>query len=549
MDTQTRTSEEFGTKETSGKRKKTFGRTTILANYTEDELLNADDTMLDLIITGILQNADGFHAENEKETNYLKNYYYGDQDIKYKTKKTREEINNKTVENWLYSIVEFKKAQLLGQPIKYVQVGSEKNDSANEEISTLNSYAKYENKRRKDMDIFQDMLVCGRGFRYVNKDPKGKEDEAPFELINCPADRTEVVYSSKLGNEQLLAYIVTPMTQDIQTENDEGQIVTTPSGYNEYQVYLRNKIITYSNKDGTLRRVGEPIPLLYNEHIITEYYLNKKRISLTEICKDLLDDINYLESLDKDDMEQFVNAILVFTNAQFTGEDLDEVKKYGAVAIKSTDQNKASVDLLQGRLKAEDTQTYYSRLLSALLNIAGVPMASDNGSTVYGDTGQARLTGQGYTNADIRIANELTAFGDADINSLKVVLAICRSVDNSEIKNLRIRDIEGTFQIDMSSNLLTKAQGLQTLYSCDIPRKYANAIVNLFSDPNAVTQDQEKMFGEQISQLNAKDTSTELFGGNNETSDSGLNTTSDENKVNAQNNRITEVLQKDTQMK
>lgn len=549
MDTQITDKEEFGTKETSGKRRKTFGRTTILANYTEDELLNADDKTLDSMIIDILQNADGFHAENEKETNYLKNYYYGDQDIKYKTKKTREEINNKTVENWLYSIVEFKKAQLLGQPIKYVQVGSEKNDNANEEISTLNSYVKYENKKRKDMDIFQDMLVCGRGFRYVNKDPKGKEDEAPFELINCPADRTEVVYSSKLGNEQLFAYIVTPMTQNFQTENEEGEIVTTSSGYNEYQVYLRNKIITYSNKNGVLERVGQPIPLLYNEHIITEYYLNKKRISLTEICKDLLDDINYLESLDKDDMEQFVNAILVFTNAQFTGDDLDEVKKYGAVAIKSTDQNKASVDLLQGRLKAEDTQTYYSRLLTALLNIAGVPMASDNGSTVYGDTGQARLTGQGYTNADIRIANELAAFGDADINSLKVVLAICRNIDNSEIKNLKIRDIEGTFQIDMSSNLLTKAQGLQTLYSCDVPRKYANAIVNLFSDPNAVTQDQEKMFGEQISQQGAKNLSTGSFGGNNEVSDNNFKTTSDENKVNAQNNRITETLQKDVQMK
>lgn len=539
----------FGTKETSGKRTKTYGRTTILANYTEDQILSASEKDLDNIIIEILQNSKGIHEINEMETNYLKGYYYGNQDIQYKVKKTREEINNKSVENWLYSLVEFKKAYLLGQPIKYVQIGSEGDNTPNKEISVLNSYVKYENKKSKDMEIFQDMLVCGRGYRYINKDPKGKEDEAPFEIINCPVDRTEVVYSSKLGNEQLFAYIVTPMERTFVVTNDNGQEVTQTEDYNDYQVYLRDRILSYTDKGGTLAREGDAVPLLYGEHIITEYYLNKKRISLTEICKDLLDDINYLESLDKDDMEQFVNSIMIITNAQFTEEDLDNVKRFGAMSIKSTDQNKASVDLLQNRLKAQDTQTYYNRLLTALHNIAGVPMASDNGNTQYGDTGVAKLTGQGFMYSTVRLNNEMTMFNNCDLNSLKVILAICRNVESSEIKTLRLTDIEGTFQIDMSSNLLTKAQGLQILYSCDVPRKYANAIVNLFSDPNAVTQDQEKMFGEQISQLNAKNSSTSSFGGNNEGIDNNFSTTNDENKANAQNNRITELSQKDSQMK
>ena len=55
----------------------------------------------------------------------------------------------------------------------------------------------------------------------------------------------------------------------------------------------------------------------------------------------------------------------------------------------------------------------------------------------------------------------------------------------------------------MSDNLMTKAQALLNLYNADIPRSFANAIVGLFGDPNAVTKAQEEMFGPQISQLGA----------------------------------------------
>ena len=45
-------------------------------------------------------------------------------------------------------------------------------------------------------------------------------------------------------------------------------------------------------------------------------------MSFLEICKDIFDDINYVENLDKDDIESFVNAIMVFTNAEIDKEGL-----------------------------------------------------------------------------------------------------------------------------------------------------------------------------------------------------------------------------------
>lgn len=254
---------------------------------------------------------------------------------------------------------------------------------------------------------------------------------------------------------------------------------------------------------------------------------------MVEIGKPLFDDINYLESLDKDDMEQFVNAILVFTNATISEEDLEDIKNLGAVCINSTEQKKASVDLLQGRLNATDTQTYYMRLLTALHQILGVPMAGENGSVTFGDTGQAKLTGQGFTDAGIRAEGDVTMFGVADMKTLEVMLKICKQTSDSEITNLEAFNIDNKFQRDMSENLLVKTQGLMNLLACDIPRNVANSVVNLFGDPNAITQEQEKLFGPQQSQQGSK-------------SDSN---TSQENEINKQNNDIVRTEQTDLQAK
>ena len=512
---------------------KTYGRSTLLANYTEEQLLSASQADLDKIIIEILENSKSLHEKNKIETLYLRSYYYGDQDIKYKVKHTREEINNKIVENWAFACIDFKKTYLLGKPIQYVSL----NDSENEEISLLNEYVRYENKKSKDMELYEDVLVYGRGFRYTNKDSKTPPDEAPFELINCPVEDTEVVYSSGMKHEQLFAYVCTDMQCLIPSANEQGEVIYNKQNYQEYTVYLRNAQIVYNNKNGELQRVGNPIPILLNEHVINEYYTNRKRISLIEIGKDLFDGINDLESLDADDLEQYVNAILVFINAQISGEELEEVKEMGAVCINSDENKKASVDLLQGTLNSNNTQINYNRLLNALHQILGIPVASEYGIESTGDTGKAKLTGQGYTSAGIRIEGDETMFARCDFNSLKVILKVCQMTDKSGIKNLKASKIDSKFQRDMSDNLLVKTQGLLNLYSCDIPREYANSIVNLFSDPHAVTQDQERLFGEQISQ---------------QSKGSGVSTgnsdfTKEADKANEQNKKVTNAEQMNLQ--
>ena len=44
------------------------------------------------------------------------------------------------------------------------------------------------------MDLWDDVLACGRAFRYTNSTKITEEDEAPFELVNLDPWKCEVVY-------------------------------------------------------------------------------------------------------------------------------------------------------------------------------------------------------------------------------------------------------------------------------------------------------------------------------------------------------------------
>ena len=504
---------------------KTYGRSVIYANYTEKDLLTGTNEEIVKKVQDILINAIPLHEKNKQETRYLWNYYTGLQDIyEEKQKLTRTEIDHKVVENWAYAFVDFKKTFLLGKPIQYVQSDS----SASEEISVLNEYVKYENKKSKDLDIYEDILVNGNGYRYTNTDKPLDDDEAPFEIINCDPALTEVVYSSKLGNEQLLSFIETSMKFIVTTVDPvTGAKESQPRYYSEYTVYLRNMQMVFNDKSGNLGLVPNSIkPITINEHIISEYYVNRRRISLIELGKDIFNAINNIESLDLDDMDAYVNNLLVFINCEATEEDLKGMAELGAVNITSTDQKKASIETIQQRLQADGTQIHYNRLLSSLHQILGIPMASDSGTLESGDTGKAKLTGQGYTSATIRIEGDETKFGDCDKQCLKVILKICKNSVDSKIKTLKLIDVEPKFQRDVSDNLLVKTQGLMNLLSANIPKKYALGIPNLFSDVEAVVKDME----EEEKERQEKFENNQNFNNNNKTNP--------DDKANQQNNDI-----------
>lgn len=468
----------------------TYGRKTLYTSLEENEL-NASS------ILGILPNLIVLHDQNKAESMYLRDYYIGKQDIRYKVKYTREEINNKTTENWAFCITEFVKSFILNEPIQYVQ----RRDGASEELTTLNSYMAYENKAYKDSDLVEDIVLTGRGFRYIAPDPKGEEDEAPFEIENIKSEDCEVVYYSGIGHKQLFAFVETKMIKQQLKESkltqlddeDEYEWVT----YSIYTVYTKNKVYKYTTENGVLEYV-KPSELESEDifpvgHRIYEYYFNKSRFSLIEAIKPLLDKINQLESLDMDDMEQFVNALMVFKNANITEETIAQGKELGALLLKSDTNMPADVELLQGRLQASDTQVFYDRILSAMLSIIAMPFANDNGT--YGDTGVARMTGQGWTMADQRSNTLVTSYKMSERELLKYALRICKEL-NKGISTLKATDIEIRFRINKNANILEKTQALLNLKQAQIAPAVAIPTCKIFNDEQNAITESENFYGD-----------------------------------------------------
>lgn len=381
------------------------------------------------------------------------------------------------------------------------------------------------------------MMVVGRGFRFAKLDQSNDEDEAPFSIHNVDNDHCEVVYSNSVGHEQLFTVIETEMEKRLDNPEDIANRKVIP--YAQYTIYLKDKMFTLDYGTSKPELVGGKngiTPIVLNTHLITEYYLNRDRISMIEIGKDLFDGINQLNSLDFDDMEQFVNAIMVFTNAEVDAEGLQEIQDLGAVSIKSTNQKEAKVEMLQQRLNASDTQVFYERLLSSLHQILGIPMANETGEVSSSDTGKGKMVGQGYTSAGIRAEGDETNIKSCDFKAMKTLIKICKAREKSGIKELKAKDVDNKLNRDMSENLLVKTQGLMNLLACDIPREYAIPIVNLFSDSTAVVNAMQSKFGDQVSQQNAQKTSL----------DTNSNT-QNINKSQKQNNDITRIEQKENQ--
>lgn len=433
-------------------------------------------------IKQILTDVYPIFQKNKSDTKYLNNVYKGLQDIRFKTKEVRENINTKTTENNSYAFVEFKKGFVFGKPIQYVQ----RNKKYAKEISVLNDYFIGQNKASKDTELAEDLYISGRGFRYIAPAKPIEDYDAPFEIHNLDKDACEVVYNSGIGHKQLLSFVETPFSKQVMEDGSE-----IPEYY-IYSVYTEDKYYEYKGTIGSGLELKKEEELNIPGHRILEYNLNKSRLGIIEVVLDLTNQINLLQSNDMDSVIQFVNSFLIFINANIDLEDYREFKKEGAILLKSDEKRIADAKLLSDKLVHADTQVFYDRMYNACLRILGIPSMQD--SVQNGSTGQANLVGQGWTMADQRANQDEEEFKKTDYKLLNQAIKICKKFDSDHIKSITVRDIDIKFTRNKSDNLLTKTQGLLNLKSAQVDPQTAFATVELFADPNEACTSSQKYY-------------------------------------------------------
>lgn len=450
-----------------------FGRTVIYSAY---DIVDRDNLL------EILETATGIHQQNQSDIQYLYDYYRGKQPVLDRVKTTRPEIQNNVVVNRANEIVSFKVGYLMGEPIQYVNRGS---DEYAEMINNLNEYMFAEEKASKDKELADWFTICGTSYRMVMPDAayNAEEDEAPFEIYTLDPRNTFVVYHSGVGHKPLMGVMV------ITTVDNE----TLYCGYTatHYFEVLEDAIVKWE-------------PHTLNGVPIIEYPANLARLGEFEIVLPLLDAINTIESNRVDDIEEIVQSLLVFKGVDIEDETFRSLRAMGAMKVPLD----GDVYFISHVINQGDTQVLVNDIYNEVLTICGMP--NRNGGSSTSDTGIGVIYRDGWQNAEARAKDSEMIFKRSEKEFLKLVLRIIGDKTGS---TLRIGYIEPQFTRRNYENIQEKANVLIGMLNNDkIHPRLAFEHSGMFVDPDlAYTISEEYMNGErerETEELN--DINTEL---------------------------------------
>lgn len=413
--------------------------------YTDVETIAQDN------VVKVVGNCIGTFNWNKHIIKYLWDYYKGDQPIRYRVKKVRDDITNRIVENHAYEIVQFKTGQSYGEPVQYISRKDE--EAVNKAVDTLNDYMEDANKQEKDIKSGEWQSATGTSFKAVQKTP---DEEVPFRIVAPSPMNTFVIYN-RSTEEPLLA------VQELKDANGKYYKLCYSSTH-------ECKIINGAVSDWKLHGFGG-IP-------IVEYPNNHERISDIELVVDLLDAINNMQSNRMDGVEQLIQAWYKFINCEVDEEQFEKMKMNCALVVKSINKdNKADVDVITQELDQSQSQIAKDDLWDNALSILAIP--SKQGNT-GGDTQGAVELRNGWDFSKTRAKLKDPLIVTSEKRLAKVVLNIIRIYGKD--LNLSLRDF--TVQINHSpqDNMYTKSQTLLQLLQCGVHPLVAIKTVGLWGD-------------------------------------------------------------------
>lgn len=436
------------------------------------------------------------NEENTKEIERLREIYLGNQDIQNKVRLDNTETNNNIiVSNHIWRQVEFKKGFMVGEPISYSNATAQVDT---DDMTYLKKFLRDSKKSSQDITKYENLYIGGIAYTFTipRKDNFDVKNESPFILKNLKQGQGFVVYSSDVLNEPLFNVII---SENVELNSKKPTKIYDVFYINQNDGYCYN--FTLKNKEGLnltygfntqYSYFGNPVETqqTYKFLPVTEFELNNSRMGIVELVIALQDTLNMLKSKGVDNIVDFVDAYLVFENQNFASDKAKQtfrdMKKERVIALKTNNpQTPAKVNLLKNELNIVNVTNLYDETKSEMYDIVGAPTPSGN-VTSGGDTGEARLLGNGWETAQNQAKVDISYITQFEYDLLKKMLFVCKTTIGSEIKEISASDIEIKYSLNMSNNLLIKAQSLKYLYDMNMSKEDALEMVNLTSDTHGV---------------------------------------------------------------
>lgn len=453
------------------------GRTQIFADV---------DVITEENIVSVLTKAMTVHERNAFDEDYLYQYYLGDQPIKYKTKTYRQDVNNIIVENRAQEIVTFKTAYALGEPVQYVLRSGITNGL--DALNMVNDWMFSRKKSAEDKRLANWMHICGLGVRMVI--PEDQDfSMAPFHIYTLDPRNSFVIYRNDIGHTPLLGvhYVMRKIN------GLEKRIYYC---YTENEFYEIEGLLPAGN-------ITKHETTILNQIPIIEYPLNMGREGVFEPVLPILDALNTIASNRVDNIQTFVDSLMLFHNVSVTREVILKMQELGALEYGDIDADRpADIKYLVSELNQQQTQTLKDDLWQAVKEIVGMPSQSD-GSTSTSSNNGAEIVRNGWEQAESCAKDFELEFDSSEIDMLRLALRIgstmapkytdLKSDVLEALADLRVGDIRIQFTRRNYENIATKSAVLMQMLNSDkVHPKLAFEHSGMFADPErAYTESME----------------------------------------------------------
>lgn len=452
-----------------------FGRQRI---YTELDITEGN-------IKQILNDALTIHNKNVMEMEKLINYYLGKQEILYRQTPYSSDVNNKVIINYAQSVVRDIVGYTFGKDIEYVQRKSELIDAVEE----LTSILQYEDVSLVDMVTAIFSSICGVGYQctlpaddYLDETP-----EVGIEINYLDPRYTFVVQSYDFKNPVVLACnFYKTKTKTVYTLYDK-----------KYRTTIINDEIVEHKLHGLS---GIPITMFENN----PFLLGDFEVAIT-----ILDALNKVASDSVNDIENFVQSLLVLVNATLGDDDdtrektKNDIVKNRLIEIKSPQGLQADAKYITQQLNPETTANLREYLEECLWKVIGIPDRKTR-SGGGGDTGDAVKLRDGWADIEVVARNKEKFFRKSKKQQLEIAISLLKVIELLP-KELKVKDIDIKFSRNKSDNLNTKSQAYSVLTSTQtLDPVDALEIVDITTNVNEVINRGEKYWKRIQEETNQK---------------------------------------------
>lgn len=410
-----------------------FGRQRI---YTELEVTERN-------IKEILNNSLAVHNKNVAEMNKLINYYLGKQEILDRQTPYSSKVNNKLIINYAQSIVRDIVGYTFGKDIEYVQRKPELIDAVEE----LTSILQYEDISLVDIVTATFASICGVGYQCTlpSEDYLDETPEIGLKISHLNPLNTFVVRSYDFKNPVVLACTFYK--------------TNTKTVYKLYDKVYRTTIVN--------DKIIEHKPHGLSGIPITEFENNEFLLGDFETAITILDALNKVASDSVNDIENFVQSLLVLVNATLgdTKEERQQTKENitsnRILEIKSPQGLQADAKYITQQLNPQATADLREYLEESLWKIIGIPDRKTRGGG-GGDTGDAVKLRDGWADIEVVARNKEKYFRKSKKQQLTVAIGLLKIIKKIP-ENLTVKDIDIKFSRNKSDNLSTKTQAYSVL--------------------------------------------------------------------------------------